>query len=197
MLLSCSGTFAMYRNNEPEVSKSQELLAEQDVDPLVIKQTESLLNQWFSEFRLTGSFDGHRSVQRRSERPPGAAQSILIPNAEGRTRLRHQNKAVRFMIKLLKASLDSRNEEDVTDVDFTWRQKELPLRECPKVENLKMFSCPSQNPRTKEWKCISETELCDGMSHCPNDEDEDPKDCMFYQAVSHVQISTPSSRFNR
>lgn len=43
--------------------------------------------------------------------------------------------------------------------------------------------CPTSNSRG-DWKCIDDHQLCDGNSDCPNHEDEDPTQCLFFDAMS-------------
>ncbi|KAK7069035.1 hypothetical protein SK128_008013 [Halocaridina rubra] len=47
--------------------------------------------------------------------------------------------------------------------------------------NPKRF-CPSPTG-SGEWHCIEDVELCDGISQCPNQEDESPTHCLFYNAM--------------
>lgn len=43
--------------------------------------------------------------------------------------------------------------------------------------------CPSKSSRNYDV-CIIADQLCDGIEHCPNGEDEHPTNCLFYKTVS-------------
>lgn len=52
---------------------------------------------------------------------------------------------------------------------------------------MERFACPSAD-RMGRYHCIDDHVLCDGFVDCPNGEDEDRHDCMFYKTVSTIMI---------
>ncbi|CAG7724924.1 unnamed protein product [Allacma fusca] len=54
--------------------------------------------------------------------------------------------------------------------------------ECPPTpDGAQEFFCPKPAPDGR-WLCVDDHELCDGVKHCPNADDESPLVCMFYKA---------------
>ncbi|KZS06913.1 Uncharacterized protein APZ42_029439 [Daphnia magna] len=56
------------------------------------------------------------------------------------------------------------------------------------------FYCPTPD-RNGNWRCIDDFQLCDGVRHCPNGEDELPVSCLFYRVVETHLLSV-SQRLN-
>ncbi|XP_045595581.1 uncharacterized protein [Procambarus clarkii] len=59
----------------------------------------------------------------------------------------------------------------------------LRAGECPPAPDggERMF-CPSPS-QDGRWTCVEDVDLCDGVSQCPNGEDEAPTHCLFHTAM--------------
>ena len=58
--------------------------------------------------------------------------------------------------------------------------------ECPTAKDGQPeFYCPTPD-KMGNWRCIDDFQLCDGVRHCPNGEDELPVSCLFYRVVSFI-----------
>lgn len=56
--------------------------------------------------------------------------------------------------------------------------------ECNKTEEgFQRFACPTPDPKDR-YVCIEDRSFCDGYFDCPNGEDEDGVNCMYYKLVS-------------
>ena len=61
--------------------------------------------------------------------------------------------------------------------------------ECPTAKDGQAeFYCPTPD-KLGNWRCIDDFQLCDGVRHCPNGEDELPVSCLFYRVVSIHQLA--------
>jgi len=56
------------------------------------------------------------------------------------------------------------------------------------------FYCPTPD-KMGNWRCIDDFQLCDGVRHCPNGEDELPVSCLFYRVIE-THLNSVSQRLN-
>lgn len=55
--------------------------------------------------------------------------------------------------------------------------------QCPTAKDGQAeFYCPTPD-KLGNWRCIDDFQLCDGVRHCPNGEDELPVSCLFYRVI--------------
>uniref|UniRef100_A0AAU6PBF0 Venom peptide n=1 Tax=Comana monomorpha TaxID=1555636 RepID=A0AAU6PBF0_9NEOP len=61
--------------------------------------------------------------------------------------------------------------------------------ECPPAEDgTEKLACPTTDQKGR-YRCIEGYVLCDGTNDCPNGEDEDLKDCMFFKTtLSYLNV---------
>lgn len=62
-------------------------------------------------------------------------------------------------------------------------------KECPPAsDGIERFACPSPDNMGR-YLCIDDHVLCDGYIDCPNEEDEDGKNCLFYKTTkAHLDV---------
>ena len=61
--------------------------------------------------------------------------------------------------------------------------------ECPRSsDRMERFACPTPDARAR-YRCIDDRSLCDGFFDCPNKEDENPGQCLFYKTVGSTQYT--------
>ncbi|XP_048767069.1 uncharacterized protein LOC125674071 [Ostrea edulis] len=71
-------------------------------------------------------------------------------------------------------------------------RKHVPVIRCEEKRNSDLIACPSPNSR-REFYCISEDLLCNGIMDCPNGEDENLVSCMFHKWANTFFNSISSS----
>ncbi|EYC29964.1 hypothetical protein Y032_0005g2361 [Ancylostoma ceylanicum] len=61
-----------------------------------------------------------------------------------------------------------------------------PIQECPNVKGQVWKFCPTAD-ENGVWKCIRITNICDGLTDCPDGSDEDETMCAFHSIQSEEE----------
>ncbi|CAI9729260.1 I isoform X2 [Octopus vulgaris] len=75
-------------------------------------------------------------------------------------------------------------------------QSTPPSYACKKIDSSFRLACPVYN-ENEETTCIDDTQLCDGMSDCPNGDDENKTVCMFYTMIRYTINKLTQTMFEK
>lgn len=78
-----------------------------------------------------------------------------------------------------------RQQQQKEQQDLAHRKQRHSVYVCPKEDSSFQLACPGLDS-SGTTTCIRDTELCDGVIHCPDEEDENSTVCMFYMMIRNA-----------
>ncbi|KAL7632765.1 UNVERIFIED_CONTAM: hypothetical protein RMT77_016889 [Armadillidium vulgare] len=123
---------------------------------------------------------GSETIEEKDYQASGDSDSLLGALTELSESLQKKKKGRKSGRKHKRHLFHSSGTEKKIHYSYWLKPEECPSSE----EGFPQVHCPSAS-KSGEWICVEDQDLCDGFSHCPNHEDEEPNACLYFKAMQN------------